>query len=182
MQPPAKLAGLCASAQSASSDVLPATTPSVITDSGATVTFSRNDFDTLPGQSFDLLVSWQRPAHSAADIARFPLYSGFVTVTGRGTDGSVIPSETYTVPYNGLNARLFDMPGESDGRMTRMKSMTAILMRMRFIYQSLTLLGGLSGPNSRSWPLVKISMWDRAHISATAALRSTSVSLVSRMR
>lgn len=163
--------------QSASSDVLPATTPGVISDNGAVVTFSKNDADTLPGQSCDLLVTFQRPVNSAADVARFPLYSGFVSITGKKTDGSVIPSETYTVPYNGLNARMFDMPGtgqlsrnERDVELTCTRPQSSILLELSLVL------------NSLSWPLEKTSMLVQPHTSEMAASPYTSASSVSCFR
>lgn len=97
--------------QSARSDVLPATTPSVINDRGATVSFGKNEFVVAAGGSTDVEVRFVAPRNTRADLTRFPLYSGHLTVRGRRDIGRA-PEENYNVPYSGLNAKMFDMPGE----------------------------------------------------------------------
>ncbi|ORY84131.1 peptidase S8/S53 domain-containing protein [Leucosporidium creatinivorum] len=96
---------------SASSDVLVSTDPTAVSAAsvGAKVTFSTSYLTIPAGQSKTMQVGFAPPYLTTADIARFPIYSGFVGVVGTPSTGGAA-TEAYSVPYFGVAANMIDMP------------------------------------------------------------------------
>ncbi|KAK4047156.1 hypothetical protein OIV83_005608 [Microbotryomycetes sp. JL201] len=108
-------AGISTYANGAQQDIVPATVPAnaepVYNDAAsqpAQVSLPR-EINVNPGGSRTVTIQFQAPQLSADDINKFPIYSGFINVQGRPTNGRG-NVETYAVPYFGQAARLFDMP------------------------------------------------------------------------
>jgi hypothetical protein len=83
--------------QSASSDVLVSPDPTEVSDAsvGAKVTFSTSYLTIPAGQSKTMQVGFAPPFLTTADIARFPIYSGFVGVVGTPSTGGAA-TEAYS--------------------------------------------------------------------------------------
>ncbi|KAM0791589.1 hypothetical protein ACM66B_006032 [Microbotryomycetes sp. NB124-2] len=112
----ASAAGISTYANSAQQDINPATVPAnaepVYNDAAsqpAQVTLPRGEVNINPGGSRTVTIQFQAPQLGAADINQFPIYSGFINVQGRPTNGRG-DTESYAVPYFGQAARMFDMP------------------------------------------------------------------------
>lgn len=81
-------------------DTSPTVVPAV-----ASVSFRIKSTTVQPGATYRLRVKINPPRLTPEVRARFPIFSGWVKV-----DSSV---DSLTVPYFGLAASLFDMPGSS---------------------------------------------------------------------
>jgi len=99
--------GIAAYADGASSDVLPSTSPATVTNAKVTtVKYSRKSVTVLPYKTGSVEVTITPPSLTAAERGQFPIYSGFIGI--EGTFGRL--TETYSVPYFGLAAAMYDMP------------------------------------------------------------------------
>ncbi|GAA5902544.1 hypothetical protein JCM6882_009312 [Rhodosporidiobolus microsporus] len=91
---------------SASADVVPSLSPPSVSGTNARVSFSTRALLVPAGTTGKVTVTIQAPRLSRTQIARFPFYSGWIEVTGRG--GAVV--DQMSVSYFGLAARMVDMP------------------------------------------------------------------------
>lgn len=83
--------------QPATQDVLvsPEPSPLAVGSVGARISFSTSSITIPAGQTKSIQVGFQPPYLTAADIARFPIYSGFVGVVGAPSAGGAA-SEAYS--------------------------------------------------------------------------------------
>ncbi|GAA5820677.1 hypothetical protein JCM11251_003108 [Rhodosporidiobolus azoricus] len=94
----------------ASVDIIPSPTPGASTLQVSRVAFSSRALVVPARTSVDIQVRFVLPALTPATRDQFPIYSGFVTVDGEGQGSGGNRKESYTVPFFGMGARMFDMP------------------------------------------------------------------------
>ncbi|SCZ88100.1 BZ3500_MvSof-1268-A1-R1_Chr2-1g04189 [Microbotryum saponariae] len=95
--------------QSADQDVVPLTEPASVTAT-ASASFNKKNLLLFSYQTSTVTITFSPPSLSAEQAARFPLFSGFITVDGRALALPWLGTESYTVPYFGLAAKMIDMP------------------------------------------------------------------------
>ncbi|GAA5924678.1 hypothetical protein JCM10213_000413 [Rhodosporidiobolus nylandii] len=94
----------------ASVDGIPSTTPAASSAAAIRVAFSRR-LVTVPAFSTGTVqVTVIPPNLTAAERDKFPIYSGWVKIVGRGTGSGRGRLQTFTIPYFGLAARMYDLP------------------------------------------------------------------------
>ncbi|GAA5989001.1 hypothetical protein JCM5350_001746 [Sporobolomyces pararoseus] len=95
--------------QSYRTDVLPSTSPSAVSGANARVSFSTSVVVVDAGASTTVTVTVNPPRVSRSLMERFPIYSGFVSISGSAPAwGST--NEQLVVPFFGLVAKMSDMP------------------------------------------------------------------------
>ncbi|BGP72660.1 hypothetical protein NBRC10513v2_006056 [Rhodotorula toruloides] len=92
----------------ASSDILISTNPKPVYPQSGTATFSTQRLRLQAGQTYTVTVTIPQPRFNAMTVARFPLYSGYVDISGVSVDRK--HSEELHIPYFGLAAAMSDMP------------------------------------------------------------------------
>ncbi|KAM0746674.1 subtilisin-like serine protease precursor [Meredithblackwellia eburnea MCA 4105] len=94
---------------SSSSTILPTTSPVNVTNAMASVSFSRTRIQVAAGASSTITVTITPPTLSASDAALYPVYNGWVIISGAPVSGSGT-QESYNVPYFGLSGSLINVP------------------------------------------------------------------------
>ncbi|BGP11172.1 hypothetical protein JCM10049v2_007071 [Rhodotorula toruloides] len=92
----------------ASTDPFISMKPQPIIPQAEHVTFSTQQITVKPGQTSSFSVTILPPSFSPVELARFPLYSGFIDISGRSNDHN--HAEELHIPYFGLAAAMRDMP------------------------------------------------------------------------
>ncbi|BGP35147.1 hypothetical protein JCM10296v2_006977 [Rhodotorula toruloides] len=92
----------------ASTDPFISMQPQPIIPQAEHITFSTQQITVEPGQTYSCAVTILPPSFSPVELARFPLYSGFIDISGRSNDHS--HAEELHIPYFGLAAKMGDMP------------------------------------------------------------------------
>jgi hypothetical protein len=101
-------------------------TPQSIFPQAGEITFSAEQITVDAGQTASLTVTIAQPPFSPTDLTRFPLYSGYIDISGTNVDHS--HTEELHIPYFGLAAAMRDMPGMStDPSSLSMSGVTDIL-------------------------------------------------------
>ncbi|GAA5893796.1 uncharacterized protein JCM6883_003638 [Sporobolomyces salmoneus] len=95
--------------QSFRTDVLPSTSPSSVSGANARVSFSTSVLVVDAGATSTVTVTINPPRLSRSLSERFPIYSGFVDISG-SAPGWGETNEELAVPFFGLVARMSDMP------------------------------------------------------------------------
>lgn len=88
------------------SDILPSTTPAEVKGATATVTWAKSSLTIAAGKTATVKVTITPPVLSNAQASKFPLFSGWLKLVGTAKGAS----QTLTVPYFGLAARMSDAP------------------------------------------------------------------------
>ncbi|KDE09332.1 hypothetical protein, variant [Microbotryum lychnidis-dioicae p1A1 Lamole] len=96
-------------ANSAAQDIVPITDPASVTAT-ASASFNKKNLLLFGYQTSTVTITFTPPSLSADQAARFPLFSGFITVDGQALALPWVGTESYTVPYFGLAAKMIDMP------------------------------------------------------------------------
>ncbi|CEQ43168.1 SPOSA6832_05076, partial [Sporobolomyces salmonicolor] len=95
----------------AHTQILPSTEPDSLDKAVALrVAFSSRSVVVPPQESVVVIVTITPPNLVASDIDKFPIYSGWVDIKGRGMLTGIGKTEKYTVPFFGLAAKMIDMP------------------------------------------------------------------------
>ncbi|GAA5857730.1 hypothetical protein JCM1840_000887 [Sporobolomyces johnsonii] len=95
----------------AHTQILPSTEPDSLNKAVALrVAFSSRSVMIPAQQSAVVTVTVTPPNLVASDIDKFPIYSGWVTIMGRGMLTGTGKTESQTVPFFGLAAKMIDMP------------------------------------------------------------------------
>ncbi|GAA5865737.1 hypothetical protein JCM8547_002761 [Rhodosporidiobolus lusitaniae] len=103
-------AGIVTYNDGASNDIIPSTTPDYDDTSVIRIAFSSR-YVLVPARSTgSVRVTVNPPNLLPEERDRFPFYSGWVTVNGQGQGAGRARKESYTVPFMGLAAAMYDMP------------------------------------------------------------------------
>ncbi|GAA5902564.1 hypothetical protein JCM6882_009318 [Rhodosporidiobolus microsporus] len=94
----------------ASKDGIPSTTPGASTAAVPRVAFSSRIVTVPARSSLDVRVTFTPPNLGPSARDQFPIYSGFVVISGAGQGSGLNRQESYTVPFFGMAARMYDMP------------------------------------------------------------------------
>ncbi|BGP32505.1 hypothetical protein JCM10296v2_004286 [Rhodotorula toruloides] len=92
----------------ASTDVLTSTNPKPVYPQSGQAAFSTQRLRLQAGQTYTFTVTIPQPRFNAMTVARFPLHSGYVDISGVSVDRK--HSEELHIPYFGLAAATSDMP------------------------------------------------------------------------
>ncbi|KAJ8294320.1 putative proteasome subunit beta type-4 [Rhodotorula toruloides] len=92
----------------ASTDILMSTNPKPVYPQSGVAAFSTQRLRLQAGQTYTFTVTIPQPRFNAMTVARFPLYSGYVDISGVSVDRK--HSEELHIPYFGLAAAMSDMP------------------------------------------------------------------------
>ncbi|BGP08502.1 hypothetical protein JCM10049v2_004349 [Rhodotorula toruloides] len=92
----------------ASTDILISTNPKPVYPQSGVAAFSTQRLRLQAGQTYTFTVTIPQPRFNAMTIARFPLYSGYVDISGVSVNRK--HSEELHIPYFGLAAAMSDMP------------------------------------------------------------------------
>ncbi|GAA6060992.1 hypothetical protein JCM10212_000678 [Sporobolomyces blumeae] len=90
-------------------DIIPSTSPSSVAGATARVTFSTAVVVVEGGSSATVSVTVTPPRLSRSSMERFPIYSGYVEISGSAPAWGDA-NEELVVPFFGLSARMVDMP------------------------------------------------------------------------
>ncbi|KAJ8294317.1 Minor extracellular protease vpr [Rhodotorula toruloides] len=92
----------------ASTDILISTNPKPVYPQSGVAAFSTQRLRLQAGQSYSFEVTIPQPRYNAIDTARFPLYSGYIDISGISADRK--HTEELHIPYFGVAAAMSDMP------------------------------------------------------------------------
>ncbi|BGP16666.1 hypothetical protein JCM10213v2_004668 [Rhodosporidiobolus nylandii] len=105
--------GLATYDTSASSDVLPSTSPSQLAGTAAPaarVTFSNEALFVPAGHTGTVTATFRAPRFARGQAARFPFFSGYVEVEGKAVGALKPKTEHLSVPFFGLGTKMSEMP------------------------------------------------------------------------
>ncbi|GEM09984.1 subtilisin-like protease [Rhodotorula toruloides] len=94
----------------ATTNVIPSTSPNYVSTSVLRVAFSQRVVTVPGGQTVKITADFIPPNLTPQQRNQFPIYSGYVTITGRGQGVGAGQVEAYSLPFFGLGARMIDMP------------------------------------------------------------------------